>query len=64
MQILPANEDTKLMKVGIFLELDTLDSYSVHFVIIECLVSSLYFQACILFVDLLYWHLLMKCLCE
>ena len=34
MQILPATsalECTKLMKVGIFLELDTLDSYPVHF---------------------------------
>ena len=38
MQILPS----KLMKVGIFLELDTLDSYPMHFGIIECLVTSLY----------------------
>ena len=36
-----ALECTKLMKVGIFLELDTLDSYLVHFGIIEGLVTSL-----------------------
>ena len=43
MQILPAIsalECTKLVKVGIFLELDTLDWYPVHFGIIEGLVTS------------------------
>ena len=34
-------ESTKLMKVGIFLELDTLDSYPVRFDIIEGMVTSL-----------------------
>ena len=46
-QILPATsalECSKLMKVGIFLELDTLDLCPVHFGIIEGLVTSL-FQA-------------------
>ena len=44
MQILPAAsalEYTKLLKVGIFLELDTLDSHPMHFGIIEGLVTSL-----------------------
>ena len=36
-----ALEFTKLMKVGIFLELVTLDSYPVDFGIIEGLVTSL-----------------------
>ena len=44
MQILPATsalECTKLMKVGIFLKLNTLELYPVHFGIIEGLVTSL-----------------------
>ena len=44
MQILPATsalECTKLMKVGIFLKLDTLDSFPVHFGIIKGLITSL-----------------------
>ena len=44
MQTLPATsapEYTKLMKVGIVLELDTLDTYLEHFGIIEGLVTSL-----------------------
>ena len=43
-----ALESTKVMKVGIFLELDTLDLYPVHFGIIDGLVTSFCqaFQAC------------------
>ena len=44
MQILTATsalECTKLMKVGIFLELDALDLYPVHFGLIESLITSL-----------------------
>ena len=37
-----ALECTKLIKVGIFYELDTLDSYPAHFGVIEVLVTSLY----------------------
>ena len=37
-----ALECTKLIKVGIFWKLDTLDSYPVHFGVIEGLVISLY----------------------
>ena len=45
MQILPTTstlECTKLMKVGIFLELDALDLYPVHFSITEFLVTFIF----------------------
>ena len=70
MQILPAAsalECTKLMKVGIFFgtwELDTLDLYPVHLSIIKGLVTSAPGFQDYLFVDLHYWHLLIKCLTE
>ena len=58
-----ALECKKLMKMGIFLELDSLHSYPVHlwYNLRPVYLFMPGFQAFLSFVDLHYWHLLIKC---